>query len=101
LRSENLNNIQFRHTDWIDCIEFLLEKDCKITIRIFTNVKSRENGLPSRGKHWQTFDRDFFQSDKQLLDVVRNLAHYAVKHEIDECLYLGKKRVYDPHLEEP
>jgi hypothetical protein len=46
---------------------------------------------------WPTDDSFYEQSPEALAKQVRNLCIDALTHELDECLRLDGKRVFDPH----
>lgn len=58
-------------------------------------VKDRDDSLK---EVLLTFTHNYFKEEFSRPEAVRHMLHYAMTHEIDECLYVNDTRVFDPHL---
>lgn len=97
LSYSNLNRIQIRNLRWLTSIRFVFLKNSKVRIILKFKIKDRDTGKPRPIWTFKDYNRSFFKSIKQIVDQVRYLTKWFVLHEVDECLYLDNKRLYDPH----
>lgn len=60
-------------------------------------VLERDTGKPINLQIDQDFSQVILSDDATVLNELRTFIHWAVKHELDECLYVDGKRKWDPH----
>lgn len=96
-RLDNLKRIQFKKMYWVERLDFEFPRKNICRIKIFFKIQRRDNG--KRGRICATCDLNmcYFSRTREIISWVRKTAKEGVGHEVDECLYIDNKRIYDPH----
>lgn len=76
---------------------FVEEYDYIYNVRVNMYVRDRED---PKKEILLTFTHNYFRDDFSRPEAIRHMLHYAMTHEIDECLLVDGKRIFDPHVNE-
>jgi len=87
-----MNNIELRGFP-VDLQYWVEEYDYIYRVIVAMPCSDRENGEPIKLFLYFSYDKEYFTET----EAVRTALIETMTHEIDECLYVGDDRIFDPH----
>ena len=68
--------------------------------RVWGNVRHRDTGEATRIQRVVAIPDMFVQQPTEFVHLIRGALREVVTHEVDENIYVGGERLFDPHAAE-